>query len=188
MTTIVFRLIAVILVSTTLGVQAQQPRIGVPLLPLGDGPFVFDTAEQHKIRVTVMAKGLSHPWAIAFLPDGAMLIPERSGQLRIVRNGVLDPKPIDGVPRVRTDGNCGLMDVAIHPRFTENRLVYLTYTKPVENGKGTPSLARGRLDGHRLVDVQDLVVPDAYEGNGGLNGRVAFGTVTCSLTQCANNP
>jgi glucose/arabinose dehydrogenase len=104
-----------------------------------------------------------------------MLIPERSGQLRIVRNGVLDPTPITGVPRVRTDGNGGLMDVAIHPKFAENRLVYLTYTKPVENGKGTPSLARGRLDGHALTDVRDLLVPDAYEGNGGLNGRVAFG-------------
>jgi glucose/arabinose dehydrogenase len=167
--------IAVLLLSVTLAVHAQQPQIGVPVPSLGAGPFVFDTAEQHKIRVTVVARGLSHPWSIAFLPDGAMLIPERSGQLRIVRNGVLDPKPIAGVPRVRTDGNGGLMDVAVHPRFADNRLVYLTYTKPVENGKGTPSLARGRLEGHALIDVKDLVVPDAYEGNGGLNGRVAFG-------------
>ena len=169
------RLIVGIFVSVAVGGHAQQPQIGVPVPPLGAGPFVFDTAEQHKIGVSVVARGLSHPWSIAFLPDGAMLIPERSGQLRIVRNGVLDPKPIAGVPRVRTDGNGGLMDVAIHPRFAENRLVYLTYTKPVENGKGTPSLARGRLDGHALTDVKDLVVPDAYEGNGGLNGRVAFG-------------
>ena len=169
------RLIVGIFVSVAVAGHAQQPQIGVPVPPLGAGPFVFDTAEQHKIRVSVVARGLSHPWSIAFLPDGAMLIPERSGQLRIVRNGVLDPKPIAGVPRVRTDGNGGLMDVAIHPRFAENRLVYLTYTKPVENGKGTPSLARGRLDGHALTDVKDLVVPDAYEGNGGLNGRVAFG-------------
>ena len=170
------RLIVGIFVSAAVAGHAQQPQIGVPVPPLGAGPFVFDTAEQHKIRVTVVTRGLSHPWSIAFLPDGAMLIPERSGQLRIVRNGVLDPKPIAGVPRVRTDGNGGLMDVAIHPRFAENRLVYLTYTKPVENGKGTPSLARGRLEGHALTDVKDLVVPDAYEGNGGLNGRVAFGT------------
>ena len=161
------------IVAGTAFVHAQQ-RVGVPVPPLGAGPFVFDTAEQPKIRVTVVARGLSHPWAIAFLPDGAMLIPERSGQLRIVRNGVLDPTPVAGVPRVRTDGNGGLMDVAIHPQFAENQLVYLTYTKPVENGKGTPALARGRLDGHALVDVRDLIVPDAYEGNGGLNGRVVF--------------
>jgi glucose/arabinose dehydrogenase len=76
---------------------------------------------------------------------------------------------------VRTDGNGGLMDVALHPRFAENHLVYFTYTKPVENGKGTPALARGRLDGSKLSEVKDLVVPDAYEGNGGLNGRVVFG-------------
>ena len=113
--------------------------------PLGDGPWVFDTSEQHKVRVSVVTKGLSHPWAIAFLPDGAMLVTERPGRLRVIRNGVLDPTPIAGVPQVRTDGNGGLMDVALHPRFTENSLVYLTYTKPVENGRGTPTLARGRL-------------------------------------------
>lgn len=174
MTTRTVVYLAAVIVAGTAFVHAQQ-QIGVPVPPLGAGPFVFDTAEQPKIRVTVVVRGLSHPWAIAFLPDGAMLIPERSGQLRIVRNGVLDPTPIAGVPRVRTDGNGGLMDVALHPKFAENRLVYLTYTKPVENGKGTPSLARGRLDGHALTDVRDLIVPDAYDGNGGLNGRVVFG-------------
>ena len=104
-----------------------------------------------------------------------MLVTERPGRLRVIRNGVLDPTPIAGVPRVRTDGNGGLMDVALHPRFADNRLVYLTYTKPVENGKGTPSLARGRLEGGALTDVRDLLVPEAYEGNSGLNGRVVFG-------------
>src|SRR5437879_2745206 len=77
--------------------QAQQP-IGVPVPPLGAGPFVLDTAEQHKIRVTVVTKGLAHPWSLAFLPDGGMLITERPGRLRILRNGVLDPKPVSGVP------------------------------------------------------------------------------------------
>jgi len=155
--------------------HAQQAQIGAPVPPLGAGPFVFDTAEQHKIRVTVMTRGLSHPWAIAFLPDGGMLVTERPGRIRVIRNGVLDPTPIAGVPRVRTDGNGGLMDIALHPQFAENRLVYFTYTKPVENGKGTPSLARGRLDGHALVEVRDLLVPEAYEGNSGLNGRLVFG-------------
>ena len=155
--------------------SAQQPDPGIPVPPLGAGPYVFDTAEQHNIRVVVVAQGLSHPWSLAFLPDGGMLVAERPGQLRIIRNGKLDPEPVAGVPAVRTDGNGGLMDVALHPRFAENRLIYFTYTKPVENGKGTPALARGRLDGNRLTDVKDLVVPDAYEGNGGLNGRVVFG-------------
>jgi aldose sugar dehydrogenase len=154
---------------------AQQPPIAVPVPPLGAGPWVIDTAEQHRIRVSVVTKGLSHPWAIAFLPNGDLLITERSGRLRLVRGGVLDPRPISGLPAVRTDGNGGLMDVALHPRFDSNHLVYLTYTKPVGNGMGAPSLARGRLEGHALVDVQDLLVPDFYAGNSGLNGRVAFG-------------
>src|SRR5713226_2554668 len=69
--------------------QAQQPPIGVPVPPLGAGPFVLDTAEQHKIRVTVVTKGLVHPWGLAFLPDGSMLVTERPGRLRVVRDGVL---------------------------------------------------------------------------------------------------
>ena len=157
------------------GHAQQQPAIGLPVPSLGPGPFVFDTAEQHKIRVSVVTRGLSHPWSIAFLPDGRMLVTERPGRLRVIRNDVLDPTPVAGVPRVRTDGNGGLMDVALHPQFADNRLVYLTYTKPVENGKGTPSLARGRLEGGNLVDVRDLLVPDAFDGNSGLNGRVVFG-------------
>ncbi|MDE0082140.1 MAG: PQQ-dependent sugar dehydrogenase [Gammaproteobacteria bacterium] len=152
-----------------------QSTIGVPVPPLGAGPWVLDTAEQHGIRVSVVARGLSHPWAIAFLPDEGMLITERPGRLRVVRDGVLDPHPISGVPEVRTDGNGGLMDVALHPGFADNGLVYLTYTKPVGNGWGAPALARGRLEGGALIDVRDLVVTDAFEGNSGLNGRVAFG-------------
>jgi len=169
------RCIVFILLGMVAAGHAQQPQIGVPVPPLGAGPFVFDTAEQHKIRVTVVTKGLSHPWAIAFLPDGSMLVTERAGRLRVIRNGTLDPTPIAGLPRVRTDGNGGLMDVALHPQFATNHLVYVTYTKPVENGKGTPSLARGRLEGGALTDVKDLLVPEAYEGNSGLNGRVVFG-------------
>jgi glucose/arabinose dehydrogenase len=80
-----------------------QP-IGVPVPPLGAGPWVIDTAEQHRIRVSVVTKGLSHPWAIAFLPSGEMLITERAGRLRVVRNGVLDPQAISGLPEIRTDG------------------------------------------------------------------------------------
>jgi glucose/arabinose dehydrogenase len=136
---------------------------------------VFDTAEQHRVRVSVVTKGLSHPWAIAFLPDGGMLVTERPGRLRIVRDGVLESHAISGVPTVRTDGNGGLMDVALHPQFADNRLVYLTYTKPMDNGRGAPALARGRLEAGALTDVRDLLVTEAYEGNSGLNGRVAFG-------------
>lgn len=156
--------------------QLYGQSIGVPVQPLEEGPWVFDTAEQHKISVSVVARGLSHPWAIAFLPDGDMLITERSGRLRRIRGDDLDPNPIAGVPQVRTDGNGGLQDVAIHPEFSQNKMVYLTYTKPVENGWGAPALAVGRLEEGVLTDVRDLIVTEAYEGNSGLNGRVAFGS------------
>jgi glucose/arabinose dehydrogenase len=155
--------------------RAQQQTIGVPVPPLGHGPFVFDTAEQHKIRVTVITNGLVHPWALAFLPDGRMLVTERPGRIRVVRDGVLAPNPIGGVPEPRTKGNGGLMDIALHPRFPENHLVYFTYDKPVENDKGAPTVARGRLDGGALTNVRDILITDAYEGTGGLSGRIVFG-------------
>jgi aldose sugar dehydrogenase len=156
-------------------VQAQQPPIGVPVPLLGAGPFVLDTAEQHKIRVTVVTKGLFHPWGLAFLPDGSMLVTERPGRLRVVRDGVLDPKPVGGVPEVRAKALGGLQDIALHPRFADNRLLYFTYVKPVENDRGAPAVARGRLEGVALADVRDILVTDAHEGNSALNARIAFG-------------
>ncbi len=156
--------------------QTNGQSIGIPVQPMEEGPWIFDTAEQHKIRVSVVARGLSHPWAIAFLPDSGMLVTERPGRVRVIRDDILDPHSISGVPEVRTDGNGGLMDIAVHPNFSENGLVYLTYTKPVENGWGAPALASGRLVDGALTDVRDLVVTEAYEGNSGLNGRVAFGS------------
>src|SRR5437016_13551987 len=97
--------------------QGQRPGISVP--PLGDGPFVFDTGEQHKIRVSVVTKGLSHPWSLAFLPDGNILITERAGRLRIVRNGELDKTPVAGLPQIKAQSLAGLMDLALHPLFNE---------------------------------------------------------------------
>jgi glucose/arabinose dehydrogenase len=176
-----------LLFSALLPVLAQQQAIGVPVPPLGPGPFVLDTAEQHKIRVTVVTQGLEHPWSLVFLPDGSMLVTERPGRIRVIRNGVLDPKPLGGVPQPRTNGNGGLMDIALHPRFAENHLVYFTYDKPVENNKGAPAVARGRLEGSALVDVRDIVVTDAWEGTGGLNARIVFGRDGMLYTSTGGN-
>jgi glucose/arabinose dehydrogenase len=134
----------------------QPPPIGVPHVDLGAGPFIFDTAEQHKIRVVVVTKGLSHPWSLAFLPDGNMLVTERSGKLRIVRDGVLDSQPLAGVPKVYAVRNAGLFDIALHPKFTENQLVYFTSSKPGENNQQATTLARGRLTRAGLTEVRDL--------------------------------
>jgi glucose/arabinose dehydrogenase len=145
---------------------------GIPAVPLPDKPVVYDTAEGQRIRLVVVTRGLSHPWSLAFLPDpstplgasGNMLVTERTGQLRLIRNGVLDPQPIAGVPAVRSQGLSGLMDVALHPQFAQNRLVYLTYTKPLQGTQNTLALARGRLDGQTLTDVRDVFVASAGTG------------------------
>src|SRR5579859_1435982 len=115
--------------------QAQPPPIGVPHAALGTGPFVFDTAEQHKVRVVVVARGLVHPWSLAFLLDGNMLVTERPGRLRMIRDNVLDPQPLTGIPKVHAVRNAGLFDIALHPKFAENHLVYFTYSKPGENNQ-----------------------------------------------------
>src|SRR5262245_29905997 len=159
---------------------AQQRGPAVP--PLGDGPWVYDTSEQGtRIRVSVVTKGLSHPWSLAFLPDGSMLVTERPGRLRIVRDGVLDPNPIAGVPQVLAGGTSGLMDVTLHPNFATNRLVYFTYIKAGKRPDGssgywaTTALGRGRLDGKTLTDVRDLFVAEPYGTLGGGDGsRVVF--------------
>jgi glucose/arabinose dehydrogenase len=146
-------------------------QIGIPRVPLPP-EIVLETAEQPKIRVVTLTKDLMHPWGLAFLPDGSMLVTEREGRLRILRNGKLDPTPIAGVPEVRAISFDGLMDVAIHPRFAETRWVYLTYTKPMENNRGTAALARGRFDGQALQDVEDIFVA---QPNANGTSRIAFG-------------
>ena len=134
-------------------IPAAECNIGAtpinwPDPPLGDGPFLIESAvPQHRnLRVVVMAR-LRQPWSIAFLPDGDILVTERgggvdenkrpvSGQLRIIRKGVLDPNPVAGAPQVQAAGLQGMMDVVLHPRFAENRFVYLSYHKPVSDGAG----------------------------------------------------
>jgi len=100
--------------------------------PLPKGGVNLDSAEERHLRVVVITKGLQQPWSLAFFPDGAVLVTERSGRLRIVRNGSLVPSPIAGVPPVHTGGPRGLqglMDVALHPHFEDNKWVYLVYHK-----------------------------------------------------------
>ncbi len=145
-------------VSAFIGLAAAPAlaQIGLPPRPLPDAPFVIETAEQGPVRVTPM-KGLERPWDLAFLPDGSLLVTERSAaRLRIVRDGVLEPQPVGGLPQIDTGGGGGLMAVAIHPRFDENRWVYLTYTKPARDEHRAVGLARGRLDGRTLTDVREL--------------------------------
>ena len=159
---------------------AQGPPAG------GAEARVFDTNTKQRIRVVTVASGLVHPWSIAFLPDGrTMLVAERSGRLRIIRDGVLDPSPIWSapVPPVvpaapgATGGTASddrLHAVAVHPRFAQNRWVYVSHPKWGERGN-TLAVSRGRLEGSTLTDVREIFVADAWETSGNLAGRMLFG-------------
>src|SRR5688572_9915776 len=149
---------------------APRPPNGIVVPPLGDGPFMYKTAEQ-EIRVVVHTRGLTRPWSLVWLPGGEMLVTERPGRLRIVRNGVLDPEPIAGLPEVRAQGLSGLFDVALHPQFPTNRFVYLSYNKPIAERQNGLGVARGVFDGKALTNVRDVfVTTDASSVS-----RLAFG-------------
>lgn len=110
--------------------------------------------EAHRIVVTQLTSGLQHPWGMAFLPDGRMLVTERAGRLRIIgKDFRLDPAPLEGLPAVAALGQGGLLDVALHPKFAENNLVYVSYSAGDRNGIGT-EVARGVFKGNRLENVQ----------------------------------
>ena len=129
---------------------------GFEPLPIPAEPLEFDTAEVMRIRVVPIARQLVNPWSLAFLPDSSMLVTEKEGRLRIIRNGVLDPKPIPGGPTVRVQGRSGLMEVVLHPQFAANRFVYFTYLKPVNEKQTALTLARGRFDGSAISDLKDI--------------------------------
>ena len=112
-----------------------------------------------------------------------MLVTEREGRLRIIRNGVLDPTPISGVPAVFARVLGGLLDVALHPQFAQNRIVYLTYSKAGENNLSTTALARGRFDGTALTDVKEIFVANTWsKSTTNYGGRMAFDRATASCS------
>ncbi len=115
-----------------------------------------NSGEEHAFRVVTMTRGLEHPWGLAFLPDGRRLVTERPGRLRLVAaDGTLDPQPVTGLPTIAIHGQGGLLDVALHPGFAENGLIYLSYAARGEGGVSTEA-ARGRLVDHRLENVEVL--------------------------------
>jgi aldose sugar dehydrogenase len=149
------------------------PGVNWPSPPLEDGPFLIESVvpAHRNLRVVVMAR-LQQPWSLAFLPGGDILVTERGGRLRLVRNGVLDPTPVAGVPTVHAQGLQGLMDVVLHPQFAQNRWVYLSYHRPAGNKQGETVLARGTWNGSALVDVRDIFETGA---TGTESSRIGFG-------------
>jgi glucose/arabinose dehydrogenase len=137
-------------------------------------PSLFAT-EQVRVRVVTLTDALVQPWALVFLPNGDTLITERAGRLRLMHDGRLAAANIGGIPLVDTRTQDGLMDLALHPRFAQNQILYFTYSKPGARGD-TTALATARFDGATLTDVRDLFVADAWSTAGGNSGsRIAFG-------------
>jgi glucose/arabinose dehydrogenase len=171
--------------------MAQQASMGIPPMSLTQPSYSFDSAEQHGIKVTVVVRGLNHPFAIALLPEGDALISERGGALRLLRNAtgapgrptVLEAAAVAGLPVLeKAYRNAGLHDLALHPDYAKNRLVYVSFNKP---GDFTPasgntparqqsrlSVMRARFDGKALTDVQEIF---AGKSGGTSGSRIAFG-------------
>jgi glucose/arabinose dehydrogenase len=158
----------------------QKPSTGPAPATRAIGSYTF----------TTIADGLDHPWSLAFLPDGTMLVTELVGRLRVIRNGALEPQPVVGLPEIYVEPFAGLMDVVLHPEFATNQWVYLSYNKkgPVlppgvatmgerlhlgyspsgdrpERDRLTTTLAvaRGRWNGTRLTDVREIFVADDWK-------------------------
>ncbi|MEO8306428.1 MAG: PQQ-dependent sugar dehydrogenase [Pseudomonadota bacterium] len=170
---------------------SQTPPLGIAPVSLTQPSYQVDTAEQHLLQVTVVAKGMAHPFSIAMLPDGDALISERGGQLRLLRNAVgaagkpttLEPAAVPGLPAMQVKyRNAGLHDIALHPGFVTNRLVYFTFNKPgnLIPGVGTApgrqqsrlTILRAKFDGKALSEVKEIFVGDS-EGTSG--SRITFG-------------
>lgn len=190
------------LVACAVSVHAQQaapparpaPPSLQPLVPLLDGPRVFDSSVRGpsgarvagpKFRV-VPIRGLRRPYGMAFLPDGRILVTERAGHIRIIKGDTLDPEPIRGLPAVLDFNMRGMNDIVLHPQFASNQWVYFTYYKPhpTQKDAATGVVARGRFDGdHALTDVREIFVADTWV-TGPSSARILFardGTLFFSL-------
>ena len=145
----------------------------VPPLAFPDAPQEYELSGT-SYRVVPVVKGLVNPWSLTFLPNGDMLVTEKPGRLRVVRKGNLEPQAVSGVPEVWATGQGGLLEVLPHPRFQENQLLYLTYSKACEKG-ATTALYRARFDGKALTDGRDLFVADnCNTGNPHFGSKLAF--------------
>lgn len=160
-------------------------RLSLSLLPLAAGlaaaavPLVaqdIEHSQRHDFRIVTVAEGLVSPWSMAFLPGGDLLVTERGGTLRIVRGGRLLATPVPGVPAVRTGGQGGLLDVVAHPRFAENHFIYLSFSKPSEDGtQGATAVVRARFENDRLSDVREIIVAKNWSrGMAHYGSRLAF--------------
>lgn len=135
------------------------------------------TSEAQDFYIQTVAEDVSIPWGMVFLPDGRMLITERAGNIRMVRDGILLDEPLEGAPDVFVGGSCGLLDIALHPDYEENGWIYITYShkNPDNEEEANAALMRARLDGHSLVDQEVLLIAQPYVVSRQHSGsRIAF--------------
>jgi glucose/arabinose dehydrogenase len=192
----------VVTLAVPMGAQQEVPMRGntpvapqgIKIPPLPDTPIRYETAEGQTIRVSVYARGFQNPWSMAFVSDDTILVAERGGAIKAVRNGVVDPKPVPGGPVAIGAGLSGT-DLALHPDFARNRLVYISYTKPLGPAPATPppgaqppAAPAGGRGGRGAAQRTTVAVAvavwdgkgfsgtrDIFVGEGGSGGPIAFG-------------
>ncbi len=145
-------------------------------LPFGAALAQFGGGPSHEFRVVTVVEGLVHPWSMAWLPNGDMLVTERDGRIRTVRDGELLPEPMANVPEVLANGQGGLFDIVLHPQYEENGWVYVSFAKPDANREqATTTVIRARIEDNALVDIEEVFEADAWISSAGhYGGRIAF--------------
>lgn len=162
--------------STSSGALALT--IGLVFGPLSSEPVIAEVQKSQvaEFEAVIIADDLDHPWGLAFLPDGQMLVTERDGNLRRIAPDGGISNPLSGVPQVSARGQGGLLDVILHPDYQSNGWLYLSYSKPGPDGAST-AVARAKLDGDALRDVTTIFVADnASSGGVHFGSRLAFGS------------
>jgi len=157
-----------LLTSVSAAIVAQGQAPPAPVLPAE-----FNTQTGQRIRVSLVAGGLFHPWSIVFPDARTILAAERNGKIRMIRDGVVQPQPVWEAPSHPASDN-GLQFIALHPQFAQNQYVYLSYPKR-DDKRTTLAVSRGRFDGTALTDVKEIFVADAWETSGNMAGRLFFG-------------
>ena len=161
---------------TVLAAGTVLAALAAPVLAQGTPRQVDEVmTSAGPLAVQNMVSGLDHPWGMAFLPDGRLLVTERAGNLRILDTENVLSEPLGGVPVVYAEGQGGLLDVALDPNFAENRFVYLSYAEPGSGGSASTALGRGRLEGNQLSDFENIFRQQPrITGPNHFGGRIVF--------------
>ncbi|MDG5767797.1 PQQ-dependent sugar dehydrogenase [Balneolales bacterium ANBcel1] len=158
------------------GIEDEDPLVGDTFyFPMPDEtPDVVESRDQ-RFHVQTVAEGFSVPWAMAFLPDGEVLVTERSGEIYVIENGERRSEPIEGTPEVYASGQGGMLDILLHPDYDENGWIYVTYSRTLPQGGANTALARFRLEDNRAIDFQELFTgTPGYHTGQHFGSRIAF--------------